>query len=274
MARNVKRDPALGFGVVGGLDRSLLEALAREVASLGYGVFWINDGGRPGADGLAGLAVVAEAAPTLDLGVGVVPLDRRTPADIARRVTELALPLDRLRLGVGSGGARTGTLRLVRDGVGGLRDLLPNARIFISALGPRMSRLAGEVADGVLFNWAVPERLVEVSALVDEGAAAAGRARPERWAYVRAAVGPGARERIAQEARTYARSGPYGRAFEAMGRAWEEFGVADGDLTAQLRPYRAVLDGVVVRALPPEWTLEHALAIARAAAPDPRQRPT
>jgi hypothetical protein len=43
---------------------------AVRVAQLGYGSFWINDSGRPDADGLAGLAVVAAAAP----GLSKVPL--------------------------------------------------------------------------------------------------------------------------------------------------------------------------------------------------------
>src|SRR5438270_396291 len=71
-------DPTLAFGVVAGLEPELLTTLAREVVELGYGGFWINDGGTSQADGLAGLAIVAEAAPTLQLGVGVLPLDRRT----------------------------------------------------------------------------------------------------------------------------------------------------------------------------------------------------
>ena len=87
------RDSALGFGVVAGLAPHLLAEMAREVERLGYGSFWINDGGRPDADGLAGLAVVAAAVPTLDLGVGVLPLDRWTPAEIARHVIDLRLPL-------------------------------------------------------------------------------------------------------------------------------------------------------------------------------------
>ena len=31
------------------------------------------------------------------------------------------------------------------------------SRLVVAALGPKMCRLAGEVADGVLFNWLTPE---------------------------------------------------------------------------------------------------------------------
>jgi alkanesulfonate monooxygenase SsuD/methylene tetrahydromethanopterin reductase-like flavin-dependent oxidoreductase (luciferase family) len=260
-----RQNPAPGFGVIAGLAPDLLSALAHEVAALGYGSFWINDGGGAAADGLAGLAIVATAEPSLHLGVGVLPLDRRTPADIAREIEDLGLPLARLRLGVGSGSATRKPLVLVRHGVEDLRLIVPGARIYIAALGPWMSRLAGEIADGVLFNWAIPERLGEMSELVAEGEREAGRRPIERWAYVRVAVGPDARERLAAEARRYARSPAYGRAFAAMGRPFEEVGIAAEDLRPQLSPYREVLDGVVVRALPREWRLDDVLEIARAA---------
>lgn len=260
-----RRARGFGFGVIAGLPADLLAPLSREVARLGYDMFWINDSGQPEADGLAGLATVAGAAPGLRLGVGVLPLDRRTPAQIAGHVLDLGLPLDRLLLGVGSGGAPK-PLGLVREGVRELRDLLPGARIVISALGPRMSRMAGEIADGVLFNWAVPERLLDLSDRVAEGTRDAGRHPIERWAYVRAAVGAGALERLAAEAGRYAGYPAYGRAFAAMGAEFRDVGVAGDDLPARLAPYRAILDGVVVRALPREWTLSEALEIAAAAA--------
>jgi len=260
------RDPVLGFGVVAGLSEDLLATLAQHVERLGYGSFWINDGGTREADGLAGLAVVAAAAPSLALGVGVLPLDRRAPADMAASVTSLRLPLDRLRLGLGSG-ASAQPLGLVSNGVAQLRDILPDARIFISALGPRMSRLAGAVADGVLFNWAVPARLSEIARMVAEGEREAGRGPIERWTYVRAAIGDDSRERLADEARRYARTPAYGRAFAAMGAPFDDVGVVGNDLSTLLAPYRDAVDGVVVRALPREWTIDEALAIAVAAAP-------
>ena len=40
----------------------------------------------------------------------------------------------------------------------GLADL-PPAPVYLAALGPQMLRLAGQVADGALLNWATPERI-------------------------------------------------------------------------------------------------------------------
>jgi alkanesulfonate monooxygenase SsuD/methylene tetrahydromethanopterin reductase-like flavin-dependent oxidoreductase (luciferase family) len=48
---------------------------------------------------------------------------------------------------------------------------LPSAPVYLAALGPQMLRLAGEVADGALLNWATPEHIAASRALVDEGSA-------------------------------------------------------------------------------------------------------
>jgi len=57
----------------------------------------------------------------------------------------------------------------------GVRDL-PDAPVYLAALGPQMLRLAGETADGALLNWATPERIALSRARIDEGSARAGRA--------------------------------------------------------------------------------------------------
>ena len=56
----------------------------------------------------------------------------------------------------------------------GLADL-PAAPVYLASLGPQMLRLAGEVADGALLNWATPERITVSRAKIDEGSARAGR---------------------------------------------------------------------------------------------------
>ena len=269
----IDRGPArLGFGVAAGYGDAILTPLAAELLRLGYDAAWANDQARPGADGLADLAVIHRAAPGLLLGVGVVPLDRRPPATIAADVRRLALPVDRLLLGVGSGSEAARPLALVRDGVARLRDELPGVRVLVAALGPRMTELAAEIADGVLFNWAVPERLADARARLDMAARDAGRSPEavEVWSYVRTAIGDDARQRLGREAARYAQGPAYGRQFREMGGPFDAVGVAGADLPRQLVPYRAVLDGVVVRALPAEPTLDALRAIAQAAIGDVR----
>jgi alkanesulfonate monooxygenase SsuD/methylene tetrahydromethanopterin reductase-like flavin-dependent oxidoreductase (luciferase family) len=87
-------------------------------------------------------------------------------------------------------------LKRVRDGVATLRGKL-NTRIIVAALGPKMCQLAGEVADGVLFNWLTPEYARRSAELVRAGADAAKRPMPRLYAYVRVALGPAASERLA-----------------------------------------------------------------------------
>jgi 5,10-methylenetetrahydromethanopterin reductase len=54
-------------------------------------------------------------------------------------------------------------------------ESLPPAPVYLAALGPQMLRLAGETADGVLLNWATPERIAASRSAIDAGAARAAR---------------------------------------------------------------------------------------------------
>ncbi len=86
----------------------------------------------------------------------------------------------------------------------------------MGALGAPACRLAGEIADGVLFNWLTPEHARQSAVWVQEGADAAGRGRPALYAYVRAAIGPGARARVEEAGAAYA-AGSYGPHFARVG---------------------------------------------------------
>ena len=63
-----------GLGITAGLDAGLARALAVQCERLGYHSLWSND--EPTSSGLETLAQFAAAAPQLELGVGVLPLDR------------------------------------------------------------------------------------------------------------------------------------------------------------------------------------------------------
>src|SRR5262249_4122784 len=133
---------ALGFAVFAGVTADIIRASAREAEALGYSSFWVN---HPGAtDGLAALGEGAKGTRRIELGGGVIPLHTRGPESIAAGVRANALPLDRLLLGVGS--PNPGSLARVREGVAELRRTL-ETRVVVAALGPKMCRLAGEVAD-------------------------------------------------------------------------------------------------------------------------------
>ena len=256
---------AQGFAVFAGTSPDTIRGCAREAESAGYTSFWVN---HPGStDGLVSLAHGARETRRIALGVGVIPLHTRGPEAIAQGVRATALPLDRLLLGVGS--PNPASLRRVREGVAALRGSVAT-RLVVAALGPKMCRLAGEVADGVLFNWLTPAYAKTAAGWVREGAAAAGRTPPVLYAYVRAALGPAACARLGEEGDRYAAIPAYGAHFDRMGVKPVETAIAartPDEVRRGLETWRGVIDEVVVRAITGADTLEDHLALLRAARP-------
>ncbi len=194
-----------------------LGALAEE---LGYRSFWYTDV-RLLRECYVGLASVAMRTTDILLGTGVTDPYSRHPAVTAAAIATLdELSQGRAVLGLGLGGAgfrelgiaktlpvaaMRETIAIVRrlllgeevsyDGkVISLRDarleftpLRQRVPIYIATQGAQISRLAGELADGVLIaNIAAPAALDFYLAQIAEGAAKAGRAMGEidinlRW---------------------------------------------------------------------------------------------
>jgi alkanesulfonate monooxygenase SsuD/methylene tetrahydromethanopterin reductase-like flavin-dependent oxidoreductase (luciferase family) len=256
---------AQGFAVFAGMASEVIRAAAQEAESLGYSSFWVN---HPGAtDGLAALALAAGQTRRIELGVGVIPLHTRGPASIVQGVRANALPAPRLLLGVGS--PNPGALKRVREGVAELRSQL-SLRIVVAALGPQMCRLAGEIADGVLFNWLTPEYARRSAELVRAGAAAAHRPSPKLYAYVRLALGPHAGDRLAEEGARYAAIPAYGAHFARMGVKPAQTAIAaqhPEDIQRALAAWPRAVDEVVLRAITGQDTADEHLTLIRAARP-------
>jgi alkanesulfonate monooxygenase SsuD/methylene tetrahydromethanopterin reductase-like flavin-dependent oxidoreductase (luciferase family) len=133
-----------------------------------------------------------------------------------------------------------------------------------------MCRLAGEVADGVLFNWLTPEHARLSAEWVRAGAAAAGRRPPRLFAYVRVALGADAGVRLEEEGARYAGIPAYGAHFVRMGVKPFETAIAAPDPQAippALARWNGVIDEVVIRAITATDTVEEHLALLRAAKP-------
>jgi alkanesulfonate monooxygenase SsuD/methylene tetrahydromethanopterin reductase-like flavin-dependent oxidoreductase (luciferase family) len=133
-----------------------------------------------------------------------------------------------------------------------------------------MCRLAGELADGVLFNWLTPEYARVSADLVRAGAAEAGRRPPRLCAYVRAALGPGAIARLGAEADRYAGIPAYASHFERMGVRPVETAIAASSpdaISRALAHWHGVVEEIVVRAVTDRDTVEENLALVRAARP-------
>lgn len=255
-----------GFGIVSTTRADVVEQVAAEAERLGYTSFWAND--IPGGDGLAALAAAARGTTSIRLATGVLGVRRHTPDEIARDVDQLRLPVERLTIGLGTGGAER-PLRAVRAGVERLRGLL-DVPVIVAATGPKMRELAGEVADGALFNWPSPATAAAARDAVIDAAGRAGRPRPSTSAYVRCALLPQAESAMEEEIGQYARRGPYAEQLAAVGLTARDAvvrGIDAAGLQHGIAAFEPILDEVVVRAVTADEEPASLLELLRAAAP-------
>ncbi len=130
----------------------------------------------------------------------------------------------------------------------------------MGALGPKMSVVAGEVADGVLFNWMTPQHIERIGPSV----------RGTLMAYVRCAFLPESQARLTEEVDRYSGISHYQDHLTRMGATALDTCVVGPDAAA-LQPgiarFEAVLHETVVRAITPDDSLDSLLALARACAP-------
>jgi probable F420-dependent oxidoreductase len=184
--------------------------LAREAESLGYDSLWTAE--VNGFDALTALSAYATVTSRVQLGTGVIAIQSRTPVMTAMSFAALHVLSDgRAIIGVGVGSpiiaerwhgalyppavtAMREAVTIMRQVLRGERTnfegqyyrskgfqlgvMLPKERpvpIYLAALNPAMLRLAGEIADGVLFNYSPAEALAPMIAEVRKGAEAARR---------------------------------------------------------------------------------------------------
>ena len=159
----------------------------------------------------------------------------------------------------------------IRQAVAELRELLPQeTRIVVAAMRPRLCRLGGAIADGVLLNWMPPPQAAQARAWVHEGAEAAGRPFPVTALYVRVAVGSGAQDRLRNDEGRYRNINEGHRQhFAAMDVPLGSVGIAASDRPSMLeglQPYQSAVDLPVARLLAIA-DVASLTAVAEAAAP-------
>jgi probable F420-dependent oxidoreductase len=100
-----------------------------------------------------------------------------------------------------------------------LRHPLPHTRIGIGSFGTAMTRLAAEVADGVVLNLASPERVALARKQIDDHAATARRRPPHLSVWVPAAMRPGeaSLRQVANQLAVYLAPPGYGEMFCDLG---------------------------------------------------------
>jgi 5,10-methylenetetrahydromethanopterin reductase len=237
-----RRQPSgTGFALRDALPWTELARIVREVEPAGYTAVFLPE--ITGRDALVTLGMLAGETRRLLLGTGVLPMRSRTPLLTAMgAATVHERSGGRLILGLGTGEVGRGALDELRDTVRRVRALLRGETleegegdsvtlslgpgrevpIWVSALGPKAMRLAGEIADGVILNWCPPERVSFARARIAEGAEAAERdpVSVTVAVYVRAWVGRDEAEAISAlrvMAGRYASYRAYRRQFEQVG---------------------------------------------------------
>jgi len=252
-----------GFGIAAATLSSLVAPLASAAEANGYDTFWVND--TPGSDGFEALRRAAEVTSRIRLGVGVIPIDRRSSDSIVQAIEQSTLPKDRLIVGVGAGGELYGSLDNVRGAVRTIREQA-GVPVAVGALGPRMVALAAREADAVLLNWLTP-RQAKLSTQEVRSHQEPGR-RCEVIAYVRVAL-PEGFEQLAGEGDRYASFPAYARHFsrmQAQPLATCAYGTKD-KIQRGLTAFDAEVDETVVRAVSDRETLDAYMGILKTARP-------
>lgn len=246
----------IGIGVSEDLTVPVQRDLAREVEEAGIASLWTNE--ARGRDALLLCQAWASATEALQVGVGVVPLWSRSAAQLAMSAVTLQEASNgRVLLGIGVSHSATmepwhdadyrkpltaarETLTVLRTlFAGGTSDLdgevvsshrfelqispLPDPpRLLLGAMGPKMLRLAGERADGVLLNWSSPDEVRSAAGVVREASGGAGRdgSSAEVAGYVRFAIDEdedAARDALAREIASYCALPAYAEHFDRQG---------------------------------------------------------
>ncbi len=253
----MKTDIGVTFGSLGVLGAKKVPEIARQAEGMGFNSFWTVE--ATGTDAFTLLGAASVAAPKLDLGTGIIPMQLRSPALAAMSAASLKAinPEAQIFLGVGVSApgilkqhgltATDKPIRMMREYVALLRECFSGEsvtfegdyfstkrfrlglrleeekpKIIMAALNPQMLKLAGEIADGVLLNY-LPASHVNYSVnKVREG----GNAKI--FAYVHASVSEFDRAQASarKDLFNYAMADGYAKMFKEAGF---------GDEVAELR---------------------------------------
>lgn len=206
----VKGFENLGVGVDGTTSTPETLELAKEAEALGFHSFWLSEGYHT-RSAVVRATVIATSTSSIRIGLGILSPHTKHPALLAMEAASLdEVARGRVIVGVGRvlnalrkhGLEQAGTIQLVKESIDLIRGFLrgemvqykgarfsvppPGSRlgfestkdlpIYVGATGPAMLRLAGQHADGVLFNYPCTPSFVEYAMpFIDEGLKLSGR---------------------------------------------------------------------------------------------------
>jgi 5,10-methylenetetrahydromethanopterin reductase len=184
--------------------------LASAADALGFHSFWLSEGYHS-RSAIVRAALIASATQRIKIGLGILSPHTKHPALLAMDAASLdEVAHDRVILGIGRvlNALRkhaiddAGTTQLVKESIEIIKGILsgqsfrydgkrfripaPGSRldldpcgclpVYVGATGPAMLRLAGQYADGVLFNYpCVPSFIDYAMPFIEEGLSRAGR---------------------------------------------------------------------------------------------------
>lgn len=213
--------PRAGVVLQGAYPPAEFASMVERIERLGYDNLWLTDSSLHARNAYAYLTLAATRSSALQLGTAVTNPRTRHPAITAvAAATVDEISEGRMVLGIGPGdrpllalGFRPAKLASVRSSIAAIRALWagetvtvedqaftlheaqmrvgvrPDIPIYVSASGPKMLELSGEIADGVIvlvglfadgLSWAIEH--------IERGATAAGRARPHIAVFAYGAI--------------------------------------------------------------------------------------
>ena len=203
----------LGLMLYATCRREALLTAAAEAEERGFDSVFMNEGF--GRDAISSLATIAAHTRSIRVGSAIITTPTRSAALLATTAASMTdLTGGRFILGLGTGHPErirdqhamqyakptdrlNDYVNIIRSAAAGeevnyegkvvsvkglkLQFSLPGVRIpiYFAALGPRTSRLAGALADGVILHLVTPSYIEDVCGWIAEGARAAGRSPDE-----------------------------------------------------------------------------------------------
>jgi 5,10-methylenetetrahydromethanopterin reductase len=200
----------LGVGTDGSTSMGETVELAKYAEALGFHSFWLAEGYHS-RSAVVRATLIATATSKIKIGLGILSPHTKHPALLAMDAASLdEVARGRVILGIGRvlnalrkhGIDSKGTIQLIKESIEIIKGILsgqllqyngsrfkmppPGSRldldpcgelpVYVGATGPAMLRLAGEYADGILFNYPCTPNFVEYAMpFVKEGLQCSGR---------------------------------------------------------------------------------------------------